>query len=271
MDQEELLATAEARYASSEREVTRLSADNDLMSAGLTFARLVLDEMLPNDELVAGEWKLAGRLIPAQRVGGDLFSYVLEGRHIHFLVADAVGHGLGSTLLVYECRALWRALCVGSLGVGERISLLNRLLWENLGPERFVAACAGTLDLTSGRIDLAMCGIAPVFVCTDEDSLTLLQASDPPLGIFEEHAPRVHVVDLSPRGSLLVATDGVMEWRGSVEEEFGEERVAQLLEANYAAQPIALLDTLFRSLEDFSQGNEQIDDACAVVIQRQSG
>ncbi len=129
-----------ATMALRKAQLMRLARERETLLGEVALARQILLEMLPQGPLQAGEFDISGRLRPADRLGGDCFGYSepFPGR-VSLLLADAVGHGLGSTLLVSECRAIWRALSRGSGTLAERVGLLNRLLAENTGPERFVA------------------------------------------------------------------------------------------------------------------------------------
>lgn len=248
----------------------RLTADHDLMLADLVFARQVLDEMLPSGPLCGEAVHVAGRLLPAEKVGGDLYSYAQDATgHINFMLADAVGHGLGSTLLVFECRAMWRALSMGRVGVGERIRLLNELLFENTGAERFVACCAGAVEQTSGKVELAVCGVSPLFHYRSRwGDVILLEDSDPPLGLFRDTEFRLRSLQLEEGDSLLAVTDGVLEWEGSAAEEFGDERLLELFARHADGGPETVLDAIFSQLSEYSGERSQRDDACALVIRR---
>lgn len=238
------------------------------MSADIAFARQVLDEMLPRAPLSKNGCHLGGHLLPAERVGGDLFCHTEDGHRVHFMVADAVGHGLGSTLLVFECRAIWRALSLGRLSLTERARLINNLLFEHTGAERFVACCAGTLDTLTGEIELVTAGVAPMFVCRTDGSIGLLEGLDPPFGIFPDLEFTTRNLALAEGDSAFLCTDGVLEWRGVDGEDYGQERVAEILRGSSSAGPEQVMSALFSDLLSFAGGVAQKDDACALMIQR---
>ena len=247
----------------------RLSADNDTMIRDLVFARQILTEMLPRQVLETDHFSVAARLDPAERVGGDCFDYVRHGDQIHFMLADAVGHGLGSTLLVFECRAAWRALSLGQIGLAERVRLLNILLYENTGPERFVACCVGTLQESSGELEVAVCGISPLFVHqARDDQMVLYEDSDPPLGLFPDTVFQVQNLLLEENDCLTVVTDGVLDWHDPLGEFFGEARLATLLSHCATLTPALHLESIFANLHAFGGVQGQRDDACALVIYR---
>jgi hypothetical protein len=55
--------------------------------------------MLPVRAYSCGPFSLAGQLVPAYEVGGDLFDYAVQTDGLFVTVIDAMGHGLRASLL----------------------------------------------------------------------------------------------------------------------------------------------------------------------------
>lgn len=251
-------------------QLLRLARERKALVREMSFARQILLEMLPHSPLQEREYIVSGRLVPANQLGGDCFSYSLSGPDlVHFMLADAVGHGIGSTLLVSECRAVWRTLARDPGPLSKRIRVLNELIYENTGPERFVAACLGKLDIGTGQIEFAACGLAPMLVYrAGEGRVELLERADPPLGIFPDTQFESEVCRLSPGDVFLAVTDGVLEWSRPQGDLFGEERLASHL-LTCLQQDSEPLEGIFAALREFGGDLAQRDDACALCIRRQ--
>ena len=68
-------------------------------------------------------------------------------------------------------------------------------------------------------------------------------------------------------GDLLVAfTDGITEAMNAVDEEWGEERLAQVIGANRALPARELVDLVLRRADDFVAGAAQYDDMTCVTV-----
>jgi phosphoserine phosphatase RsbU/P len=65
---------------------------------------------------------------------------------------------------------------------------------------------------------------------------------------------------------LVAFSDGVTEARSSGDEEFGEERLVSIVEANWQKTPDALLDCLLGTVHQFSAGAEQSDDLTLLIL-----
>ncbi|GMU55676.1 MAG: hypothetical protein AMXMBFR33_48220 [Candidatus Xenobia bacterium] len=256
-----------AAMALRRAQLMRLAREREVLLGEVALARQILMEMLPRGPLTAGSFAISGRLQAADRLGGDCFGYTRSSPgQVSLLLADAVGHGLGSTLLVSECRAIWRAISRGSGTLSERVGLLNRLLAENTGPERFVAACPAILDCQTGTLELISCGLAPhLMYRARTDAVELLEEAEPPLGIFTDYSFQSQQCVLAPGDLFLAVSDGVLEWVGPDSELFGEERLVEVLHEaiRVGSDP---LSSLFQALRDFSRESVQRDDACALLV-----
>lgn len=232
----------------------------------LIAARTVLREMLPQHPLQAGPYYVQGWLEPARYIGGDCFDYLHRGNQLCFLLADAVGHSLAATMLSLECRALWRAFS-RSDDSNRVAALLNSIMSDDeRANDRFVAACLGALDIESGALTFTCCGLAPYFMQTSDGVLSVVEVADPPLGIVEDYRYRTQTAVLKPGDRAVFITDGVTEWIGPEGELFGSERLMALLREGAGEPPEALLERLRASLDEFSAGTAQRDDAAALVL-----
>lgn len=231
-------------------------------------ARRILEESLPKSKLDYNGWEISGCLRPALHLGGDLYSYTAGERNIRFVLADAVGHGLDSTLLVSECRALWRASASYDQDFASEISRLSGLLYQNTGAERYVAATFGRCH-GDGSVDLILCGQSPQFVLRD-GQIEKLGEPDLPLGLFSDQQFRVHHVPLEPGQALLLISDGVLDLRNRAGETFGEEGVASVVSPSYPCSQ-RIVNDLLAAIDQFSDVETPRDDICALALVRGGG
>ncbi|MCW5868583.1 MAG: serine/threonine-protein phosphatase [Candidatus Eremiobacteraeota bacterium] len=231
----------------------------------LRVARRILEESLPKGKLGFNGWEITGCLRPALHLGGDLYSYTAGQRNVRFLLADAVGHGLDSTLLVSECRALWRASASYDQDFASEISHLSNLLYENTGAERYVAATFGRCH-GDGSVDLILCGQSPQFVLRGH-RLEKLEEPDLPLGLFPDQEFRVQQVPLEPGQALLLVSDGVLDLRTRAGDTFGEEGVAAVARPPYPCSQRIIHD-LLAAIDHFSDVETARDDICALALIR---
>lgn len=230
---------------------------------GVRVARRILEESLPKSKLSYNDWEISGCLRPALHLGGDLYSYTAGDRNVRFLLADAVGHGLDSTLLVSECRALWRASASYDQDFASEIGRLSSLLYENTGAERYVAATFGRCH-GDGSVDLILCGQSPQFVLRGQE-VQRLEEPDLPLGLFPDQKFRVHHLPLQPGEALLIVSDGVLDLRNRAGETFGESGVERSIQPPYPCSQ-RIINDLLTAIDLFSDVETARDDICALAL-----
>jgi serine phosphatase RsbU (regulator of sigma subunit) len=84
------------------------------------------------------------------------------------------------------------------------------------------------------------------------------------LGVFPDWEYREEHVQLEPGDRLVLFTDGITEIANAAGEEFGEERLMELLRANRALDAEAMQKRVMAAIAEFSGGNFQ-DDATLIV------
>jgi len=103
----------------------------------------------------------------------------------------------------------------------------------------------------------------------DDANFRELDSQGLPLGVVPEleYEPAVDHV-LAPGDMLVLLTDGFYEWANDADEQFGSERVTELVHRHRDAPAAELIDILYRAVVDFSGGTPQGDDLTAVIIKR---
>jgi sigma-B regulation protein RsbU (phosphoserine phosphatase) len=80
------------------------------------------------------------------------------------------------------------------------------------------------------------------------------------MGLFEDWHCEIAEVQLAPRDTLVLYTDGVTEATNADGEEFDESRLLDTLESNSSLPVGPLLQAVVEAVQQFSNGSEQQDD-----------
>lgn len=255
-----------AAWSIRRQQVLELERQQTKMIESLQLAQTLVNEGLPSGPVRQHGWEVFGHLRPAAHIGGDLFSVVRVGDQIHFLLLDAVGHGIYSALLAAQCKALWRGV-TAERELLKSVKLLNRLIFEDSGSERFVAATLGVC-FPSGEIEYVTCGQSPLFKFGSQ-GVSLLEDCCPPLGLFEETEFQVNRLSLQDGEGLLCVTDGVLEWGSVSTGDFSEAGVISMLNEEGATHCCeSKIGRLLQALDKFDDPSGQRDDVCCVVMVR---
>ena len=253
-----------AAWAIRRTSLLRMAQEQEDILDSLKVARKIVEEALPEENLKTLYWDISGLLKAAFYVGGDAFAYCLNQGMLCFLLIDAVGHGLGSTILASQCRAFWRALAY-ERDLGIAVTRLNQLLCEDTGPERFVAATLGYCH-NDGLIEYVSCGQGPLFLKRGQE-VELLSECEPPLGLFSDLDFKIQRLRLQAGDALVCVTDGILEWTNESQEMFSEIGVTAALSQPFETSE-EILHSIARGLSSFCVPRVQRDDACSLAIRR---
>jgi serine phosphatase RsbU (regulator of sigma subunit) len=122
----------------------------------------------------------------------------------------------------------------------------------------------GLYEDTTRLLRYANCGHNPALLVRADGNVERLHSTVTVLGLFEQWDCVVAEVQLEPGDVLTIYTDGITEAANHVEEEFGEERLLQVLQANKNLPASALMQKVLASVQKFSPG-EQGDDLTLIV------
>jgi len=146
------------------------------------------------------------------------------------------------------------------------VSRLSQLLYENTGPERFVAAVLGRCG-EDGWVEFVACGQGPLFVLR-KNQVDLLGDPDLPLGLFPDQHFELRKVQLQPGEALFCTTDGVLEWQNGSGEMFGTAGVIEAMEGQLLGCSRGISETVLQAVDTFHTPDLARDDACAIALIR---
>jgi sigma-B regulation protein RsbU (phosphoserine phosphatase) len=234
----------------------------------LDAARAIQRSLLPGKMPQIANYSIYGQSTTCYEVGGDyLDTLTLPDGSELILVADVAGKGLASAIVATSFRAAFRALATQPMPLHELVGRIGQQHWEE-GDEarrRYVTAIFVRLDLARGEVEVVNAGHNPGAFVLPDDSLRLLAASGPPLGMLPGMQYESEVISFPAGSRMLLYTDGLTEVFVG-DEEFGEERLMEEFREHGSRQSSEILDTLWKTLDAFSHGAPQTDDMTAVAI-----
>jgi phosphoserine phosphatase len=245
------------------------AAAKQRLERDLNIARDIQQRSLPQRQLDLPGFDVAGWNKPADETGGDCYDFhMLEDGRLSVMIADATGHGIGPALIVLQCRSLIRAMAHLGEGLPKIAQQVNHLLCEDLPADRFVTACFGLLDLETRELNYISAGQGPLFhYQAASDTVHQYIATGLPMGILEDGPYELgETIRFEPGDMFLLMTDGFIEWCRHDGEQFGDERLAELLRLHKGESSEELIRTIHRSVLEFSAGSPQADDLTALLI-----
>jgi phosphoserine phosphatase RsbU/P len=207
----------------------------------------------------------------ADDTGGDYFDWqtISDGRVVISL-ADVMGHGIGPALLASVCRAYARSSFRAAQDLKSALESVNEAFGLDLTTGRFTTFAALVCSPGCSEVQVCSAGHGPILLYSRAaDRFVEIQAHALPLGILQTFNcdPPSHL-QLGTGDIVLLSTDGFFEWENDKREEFGIQRVQDVIRTNRDHTPSEIVASLYASACDFSNGAKQQDDLTAVAIKR---
>jgi phosphoserine phosphatase RsbU/P len=257
------VAIENARYHERNLEWARVQRDLDA-------ARLIQRSLLPQEMPQIQGYSFAVRSSACYEVGGDYVDIVTlpDGSHI-MVVADVAGKGLASAIVGTGFRSAFRAMAHAGLPLTELAIRMNEQHYAE-GPEarqRYVTAIFMKLNTKANVIQIVNAGHNPGFLVTGDGSVEKINASGTPIGLVPgmQYAEEARL--FQPGSRLLFYTDGLTEVFCG-DDEFGSDRLLSAFQSCETPECEAILNALWKQLNDFSDGSPQWDDMTALALLR---
>ncbi len=229
-------------------------------------ARAIQEGFLPKEIPQLAGYEIAAAWQSARVVGGDYFDVLpFDGEMCGLCIADVAGKGLPAALLMSNLQAAVRGLASPSLPPEDLCTRLNTLLCRNIASDRFVTLFYAQLDGPSRQLRYVSAGHNPPFVLHRDGSHERLCEGGIVLGVFANQPFKSGTVQLQSGDRMVLYTDGVTEACNSDDEEFGEERLLQVLQQDPARSAIEIQKNILQAAAEFSRGSWQ-DDATLLVV-----
>lgn len=239
-----------------------------LMERELEVAKKIQRSFLPENPPETEALALAEEMLPAKQVGGDLYDFVeLDGGRLGVMIGDVSGKGVPAALYMARAVSLFRLFSKTEAGAASVIAKLNNTLTEESKSNLFVTMSYLIYDAKERLLTLVSGGHLPVILLKRrEDRCRLLETKEgTPLGLMPGSFSEEEIT-LSEGDILVLYTDGVTEAENTRKEEFGQERLASVIEINRALGPKELLDAVKEKIFKFTGSAPQHDDITIIVM-----
>lgn len=234
----------------------------------LRLAREVQEKFYRPAPIIPG-FDVAAAAYPADETGGDYFDFIpLPHHHICIAVGDVEGHGFGSALVMALTRAYVRSFAALGLEVDQILTLVNRMLLNDLGDRCLVTLMLLSLDVTRASIVYAGAGHVPGYVLNGSGSVAhVLESEGPPLGLFPQmRFGRRPAIKLESGDMIALLTDGILESTASDGMEWGVNRVLNYLRDHRDESAVKIEKGLYLESRRFAGNELQKDDITSVVL-----
>jgi serine phosphatase RsbU (regulator of sigma subunit) len=256
---------AQRRAAAEQRDAERRAAHE------LEIARQVQARLFPQRLPELESLEYAGDCVQTHQVGGDYYDFLDLGQsRLGLVLGDIAGKGIAAALLMANLQANLRSQCATAVDQPEQLlRSVNRLFYENTADNAYATLFYSEFDDRTCRLRYANCGHLPGLVVQSDGTVTRLSSTAPVLGLFSEWPCHTAELQLSPGDLFAIYSDGITEAFNQRDEEFGEQRLLDVMTRARDLSASQIVTTVFDEVRRFS-GDRQRDDVTFIVARCRS-
>lgn len=215
------------------------------------------------------EFDLHAQMTAARSVGGDFFDFFLiDDDHLGIVVGDVSGKGTASALYMAVTHTHMRTVALRGMPPGDCLGQVNRTLLRDKASDMFATCFYGILNTCTGELRYSSAGHNPPYLIGSGGELKpLSDVGGTPLGMMPWKEYGGGATFMQPGDCLFVYTDGVSEAVNADFEDFGDERLLDVLQATASQPSRAVVESVNSHLLAFTAGAPQADDITMVTVQ----
>jgi sigma-B regulation protein RsbU (phosphoserine phosphatase) len=240
------------------------------LESELELSQIVQRAMLPQNIPSIGGFDIAAFSRPAQIVTGDYFDFLpFEDETYGFVVADVSGHGVSAGMLMGSLQTVFHTLTPETDSPMDVLRRINRLYVRNINFTTFVTIFFAKLDPRSRTLSYASAGHNPPILHRPSTHATSwLKPTGAAIGLMDDYKIQLENLQLEEGDTLLLYTDGIVEaLNPQGNEQFGYDRLAEIVHQNETLPANELTQKIRQALYDFTQTNMLADDITLIVCQ----
>lgn len=245
---------------------------NERYQEELKIAQRVQKALLPLELDHPASFEICAYSNTADEVGGDYYdTYQVDAAHYVVIMGDVSGKGTSAAFHMAQMKGVFQSLIQLGLKPAEFIKKANAALSKCLERNHFITASIFEIDTNSQTFCHARAGHIPtLWYKAKEKTAEFISMEGLGLGIVRNPSYQNHVHEKTftyQMGDILVLlTDGILEGRNEKGEQFGYERLKNLVEAHPQLAPSILQQVIIDSLHQFVGGDGMIDDDYSLLV-----
>jgi serine phosphatase RsbU (regulator of sigma subunit) len=249
--------------------LTQRVLEQEKIRRDVALAAEVQKRLLPQTSPDMTATELGAFTLPARSVGGDYYDFIELGKHrIAVALADVAGKGVAAALIMAVVQASLRILSAeGNGSLPDLASKMNQFLHKSTGVSSYATFFYAQLDEEKRELEYVNAGHNPPYLVRAVDTqIDELGAGGMIIGMFPGAEYTAATVPLQTGDVLVAFTDGVTEALNEQGEEFGEERVKELLRRSAKLAALDIRAAIAGELLRWMGTTPQHDDITFIVL-----
>ena len=245
------------------------SLKNDLTTAR-DIQQYILPRVFPPFPEYTDKVDIYASMEAAKDIGGDFYDFFhIDDDHIALVVADVCGKGIPAALFMAVCRTIIRSKGMQGCSAETCMTESNHLLAAYSIDNMFVTVFYAIYNVKTGFISYSNAGHNPPLLVRQDGSVSELPVMENTIvGVIDDIEFKKDTLQLEQGDTLFMFTDGVTEATDAAYNEFGVERLGDILSQHSHSNCQQIVEAVKKGVKDFVGETEQSDDITMLVVKR---
>jgi serine phosphatase RsbU (regulator of sigma subunit) len=250
---------------------------NERYKEELKIAKTVQKSLLPADLEKDDDFTIAAFSESADEVGGDYYDTLRAGEHhVSLIVADVSGKGTTAAFHMSQMKGIFHSLAQECIKPDVFMCRANQALVYCLERGSFISATYFIVDTNRKKVQYARAGHCPVlYYNAAADRAEYFKDKGIALGMVKNKSYSNFIesneFDYHAGDIMVLYTDGVTEAKDARGEEFGYDRLAQVVLEVKMLEPKEIQEHLIKRLYEFSGTTNINDDYTTMIVKFTNG
>jgi sigma-B regulation protein RsbU (phosphoserine phosphatase) len=176
--------------------------------------------------------------------------------------------GVPAALFMVMSRTLMRAVAFSGRAPAEALARVNQLIQSDSASDLFVTALYAQWQPEGNVLRFSNAGHNPPLFCRADGEVCVCRSKGVALGVIETIYLESHEIELGSGDVVLLYTDGLTDALNAAGQDFGMDRLSEVLAANRHKDAAGIVSALSQAVSDFAGDEPAFDDQTLVVIKR---
>jgi sigma-B regulation protein RsbU (phosphoserine phosphatase) len=259
-----------------------VAKEKERLESEIEIARGVQNQLFPKAPPAMKTIQLSGNCRPARMVSGDYYDFLcLPDGNVAIAIGDVAGKGIAAALLMASIQSIMRTQLTAGVPtaanrngktrwggtVSQMVAELNRQLYANTSPEKYATFCFGLYDEEQKMLTYTNAGHLPPILLHDGEP-QLLEVTGTVVGAFPRIQYEERTIAMGPGDILVAYTDGIVEPENVYGEEFGAERMMDLVVKFRSEASDEIIARIMEAVPHWTGSQELSDDMTVVLARR---
>ena len=268
---EEPTGAASGSQRSAKREAARRREDDEAGRAMVEEMRLASElqkSLLPRATPSQFPINVTHKYVPYQFIGGDFFDIVaLDDTRMGLVIADASGHGVPAAFLTAMFKSAFSLFALEDPSPAVTMGKLNAEFIRTIHTDHYLTAFYAVIDTETMRCTYCNAGHPKQLLLRRDGTVSELTSMGFLLGSIDAAQYGDESIRLAPGDRIVLFTDGVIETNNGEQEQFGRQRIADVLVDNPNSSIEDLSNSILSELVMFMEQPVFGDDVTILIAE----